>query len=75
MATSSDKFFTAIKYISEDLGELRETKNRIPLKWYGQYISNNKTQLNNSYQQNDFEKLYDEIYNENKIRFKANKKS
>ena len=64
MATSSDKFFTAIKYISEDLGELRETKNRIPLKWYGQYISNNKTQLNNSYQQNDFEKLYDEIYNE-----------
>ena len=64
MATSSDKFFTAIKYISEDLGELREAKNRIPLKWYGQYISNNKTQLNTSYQQNDFEKLYDEIYNE-----------
>ena len=64
MATSSDKFFNAIKYISEDLGELREAKNRIPLKWYSQYISNNKTQLNTSYQQNDFEKLYDEIYNE-----------
>ena len=64
MAISSDKFFTAIKYISEDLGELREVKNRIPLKWYGQYISNNKTQLNTAYQQNDFEKLYDEIYNE-----------
>jgi len=64
MATSSDKFFTAIKYISEDLGELREAKNRIPLKWYGQYISNNKAQLSTSYQQNDFEKLYDEIYNE-----------
>ena len=64
MAISTDKFLTALKYILEDIGELSEMKNRIPLKWYGQYISNNKKQLNNIYQENDFEQLYDEIYNE-----------
>ena len=64
MATSSDKFFTALKYILEDIGELREMNSRIPLKWYGQFVSNNKNQLNKSYQENDYELLYDEIYNE-----------
>ena len=64
MAISSDKFFTSLKYILEDLGELREMKSRIPLKWYGQFVSNNKNQLNESYQKNDYELLYDEIYNE-----------
>ena len=64
MATSTDKFLTALKYILEDLGELNEMKNKIPLKWYGQYIFNNKKQLDESYQKNDFEQLYDEIYNE-----------
>jgi hypothetical protein len=64
MATSTDKFLTALKYILEDLGELNEMKNKIPLKWYGQYIFNNKKQLKESYQKNDFEQLYDEIYNE-----------
>ena len=64
MATSTDKFLTALKYILEDIGELSEMKNKIPLKWYGQYISNNKKQLTNIYQENDFEQLYDEIYNE-----------
>ena len=64
MATSSDKFFTSLKYILEDLGELREMKSRIPLKWYGQFVSNNKNQLKESYQKKDYELLYDEIYNE-----------
>ena len=64
MAISSDKFFTALKYILEDLGELEEMKYKIPLKWYGQFISNNKNQLNQSYKENDFELLYDEIFNE-----------
>ena len=64
MAISTDKFLTALKYILEDIGEMSEMKNKIPLKWYGQYISNNKKQLNNIYQENDFEQLYDEIYNE-----------
>ena len=39
-------------------------KNKIPLKWYGQFISNNKKQLSQSYQENDYELLYKEIYNE-----------
>ena len=64
MATTSDKFFTSLKYILEDLGELREMNSRIPLKWYGQFVSNNKNQLNESYQKNDYELLYEEIYNE-----------
>jgi hypothetical protein len=64
MATSSDKFFTALKYILEDIGELEEMKYKIPLKWYGHYISNNKSYLNKSYIENDYELLYDEIYNE-----------
>ena len=64
MATSTDKFLTALKFILDDLGELSEKKNQIPLKWYGQYISNNKRLLNITYQNNDFEQLYDEIYNE-----------
>ena len=64
MAISTDKFLTALKYILEDIGELSEMKNKIPLKWYGQYISNNKTHLNKVYQENDYEQLYDEIYNE-----------
>ena len=64
MAISSDKFFTALKYILEDIGELGDMKNKIPLKWYGQFICSNKNQLNKSYQENDYELLYDEIYNE-----------
>ena len=64
MATTSDKFFTALKYILEDIGELREMNSRIPLKWYGQFVSNNKNQINKSYQENDYELLYDEIYTE-----------
>ena len=64
MAISTDKFFTALKYILEDLGELNETKTKIPLKWYGQYIYNNKNLLNESLKENDFQKLYDDIYNE-----------
>ena len=63
-ATSSDKFFTALKYILEDISEVGEMKNKIPLKWYGQFISNNKKQLSQSYQENDYELLYKEIYNE-----------
>ena len=64
MATSSDKFLTALKYILEDIGELDEMKYKIPLKWYGHYISNNKSYLNKSYIENDYALLYDEIYNE-----------
>ena len=64
MATTSDKFFTSLKYILEDLVELKEAVTKIPLKWYGQFVSNNKYQIDKKYQQNDYEILYDEIYNE-----------
>ena len=64
MATTSEKFFTSLKYILEDLVELKEEISKIPLKWYGQFVSNNKYQLDKKYQENDYELLYDEIYSE-----------
>ena len=30
----------------------------IPLKWYGQYLNNNKNYLDASYKQNDFQKTF-----------------
>ena len=60
-AQSSDKFFSALKYSLEELGELTKS---IPLKWYSQYIYNYKKELSSDYQKDDFLKLYDEIYTE-----------
>ena len=64
MAISSGKFFSALKYTLDDFGELSEVKNKIPLKWYGQYIFNNKDGLEQIYKDNDYSELYNEIYNE-----------
>ena len=67
MAISNDKFLTAIKYTVDDMGELinkSNQNNQIPLKWYGQYINNNKKGLHYTYKQNDFEKLFNEINKE-----------
>ena len=64
MAINSKKFFSALKYTLDDFGEFSEVKNKIPLKWYGQYIFNNKDGLDDKYKINDYSKLYDEIYNE-----------
>ena len=64
MAFSTRKFFSALKYTLDDFGELSEVQNKIPLKWYGQYIFNNKDGLEQRYKDNDYSKLYDEIYNE-----------
>ena len=69
MAISNDKFLTAIKYTVDDMGELINKNNQdkdypIPLKWYGQYINNNKKGLHYTYKQNDFEKLFNEINKE-----------
>ena len=63
-ANSSDKFFSALKYTLDELGEYSELSNIIPLKWYAQYIYNYKKELEDDYQKNDFAKLYDEIYTE-----------
>ena len=64
MATSSDKFLVALNCILEDLSELSELKKQIPLKWYGQYILNNKEQLSQLYKKDDFDLLYKEIFKE-----------
>ena len=63
-ASSCDKFFSALKYTLEELGEYSELSNKIPLKWYSQYISNYKKELSNEYQKDDFSKLYEDIYTE-----------
>ena len=64
MAINTKKFFSALKYTLDDFGEFSEVKNKIPLKWYGQYIFNNREGLDDKYIINDYSKLYDEIYNE-----------
>ena len=64
MAMNNKKFFSSLKYTLDDFGEISEVKNKIPLKWYGQYIYNNKDALEKKYTDNDYSLLYDEIYNE-----------
>jgi hypothetical protein len=63
-AQSSDKFFSALKYTLEELGEYSELSNDIPLKWYSQYVFNYKKELGADYQKDDFAKLYQEIHTE-----------
>ena len=65
-AKSSKKFFLALKHTLDDYDESVEGKNEngIPLKWYSQYISNNKKMLDKSYKKNDFEQLYNDLYNQ-----------
>ena len=65
-AVTSNKFFSAIKHTLNDLSEYSEELDKIPLKWYGQYINNYKKGLAEIYQNNDFEKLYIEIFDEEK---------
>ena len=64
MATSNEKFLQAIQYTLEDISEFSDSENEIPLNWYGQFISNNKHLLDESYLENDLQKLYEELYNE-----------
>ena len=65
MATSNEKFLKAIQYTLEDIGEFTENENnQIPLNWYGQFIETNKQNLEKSYLENDLEKLYEELKDE-----------
>ena len=64
MASTSSKFFSALKYTLDDFGELSEVKKKIPLKWYGQYIFNNKDVLEQKYKDDDYSFLYEDIFNE-----------
>ena len=64
MATSNEKFLKAIQYTLDDISEFSESENEIPLNWYGQFIANHKERLDPNYLDNDLEKLYQELYNE-----------
>ena len=69
IAITNDKFLTGIKYTLDDtenfqIEQKNNNKHIIPLKWYGQYINNNKDSLDISYRENDFQKLYNEIMKE-----------
>ena len=69
LANTNDKFLTGIKYTLDDaeifqIEQKNNNKHIIPLKWYGQYINNNKDSLDISYKENDFQKLYNEIMKE-----------
>ena len=67
-AKSSKKFFLALKHTLDDFDESIEgNENGIPLKWYSQYISNNKKMLDKSYKKNDFEQLYNDLYNQENL--------
>ena len=59
---SNKNFFSCLKYTLDEFGELNEDKNSIPLKWYGEYIYNNKNLLQRKYLENDYEFFYDELY-------------
>ena len=63
-AISNEKFFSSLQYTLDDLEDLSDMLNQIPLKWYGQYLTNNKKRISQKYQDNDFEELYKEMLEE-----------
>ena len=63
-AITNEKFFSALQYTLDDLENFSEQMNQIPLKWYGLYLSNNKKRINEKYQENDYDKLYEEMLEE-----------
>ena len=63
-ATSNEKFFLAINYTLKDFESDDFNDNKVPLNWHSKFIVNNLKQLEQKYTANDFEKLYEEIYNE-----------
>ena len=56
-ATSNEKFFQAINYTLKDFED--EEDYGVPLAWHSKFIINNI-----NYLKNDYEKLYEEIFNE-----------
>ena len=63
-ATSTDKFFSSIFHELNDFGENTEILDKVPIKWYSQYIYENKNNLDINYRKNDFQLLYDELFEE-----------
>jgi hypothetical protein len=63
-AISNEKFFSSLQYTLDDLEDFSDMLNQIPMKWYGQYLTNNKKRINQKYQDNDYKLLYDEMLEE-----------
>ena len=60
-ATSNEKFFHAINCTLRDF---EDEDNKIPLNWHSKFIINNKNKLDKNYLNNDLDKLYEEILEE-----------
>ena len=63
-ATTTDKLFSALFYHLNEIGENSEIYDRVPIKWYAQYIYQNKRNLDLNYKKNDYELLYEEMTEE-----------
>ena len=63
-STTTDKFFSAIYYELDEAGENTEILDQIPIKWYSQYIYENKKYLDIKYRKNDYQLLFDELSEE-----------
>ena len=66
ITTNNNNFFSAIKLTLNEIDDFMENVNvnKIPLKWYSEYIFNNKNSLNKKYIENDYELLFQEFLNE-----------
>ena len=64
--SNNNNFFSAIKKTLDEIDEFIENNkiNEIPLKWYSEYIFNNKNSLNKKYIENDYQFLFQELLNE-----------
>ena len=67
-ANSTDKLFSALFYHLNEIGENSEIYDQIPIKWYAQYIYENKNNLDLNYRKNDYQLLYKEMKEEEKER-------
>ncbi|MCQ2816536.1 MAG: hypothetical protein MJ252_04630 [archaeon] len=69
-ATSSENFFKCLHKILNDLKEFRNyNANSIPVVWYSDFIIKNYNDLPEAYKENDFNKLYEELYEKEKKSF------
>ena len=63
-AVTTNNFFSALRYTLNEIGENTEIYEPIPLKWYSQYIYDNRNKIDITYINNDYAKLYDELFSE-----------
>lgn len=67
LADSNYRFLLALKYTLNDLDDFSELEpNSIPLKWYGQFIINNRNNLHNDFTIDDYKKLFNSVLEEEK---------